>query len=76
MMYKLTVDKNIDNAREWCKEHFGEIPLKKVPHNWKCGKQFAYDDKKARWIHRYANKGIFRFKDEIDAMAFKLKWWG
>lgn len=80
MMYKFKIDKNVDKARKWCRENFGEIPLKK-PLYRKCGPRFvyddtyfAYDDKEAQWIHRYKNKGLFKFRLVEDAMAFKLRW--
>lgn len=79
---KLTSDKDAKKARKWCKENFGDIPLRvlTIVHNknnkktrWK--ERFEiYDEDNARWVHRLNDPTRFKFQDEEDAMAFKLVW--
>lgn len=53
--------------------------LKESPENpggkykWKMITR-VYDVENARWMHRSKDGPFFRFRDEEDAMAFKLMW--
>lgn len=86
-MIRIKIDlegKELRRARFWCRENFGEIPLKdttekvrrkimaNVNYQYFGGK--VYDNEKARWIHRFNKPEIFHFRHEEDAMAFKLMW--
>ena len=77
-------EKEIKMARKWCEDCFGPIPrkyLNQMPAKnqyyiakyARFGGNFIYDDNKARWMHRYKNPTYFYFKNEMDAMAFKLR---
>lgn len=85
-MIKIIVNNGqIRAARKWCQENLGAIPLKSIeknvekkilihqsPNYYFGGK--VYDEKEARWLHRFSKPNIFHFSNEDDAMAFKLRW--
>lgn len=64
-------EKEVNAARNWCEENFGEIPIKKIRK--RRGLIRAYDNKNARWLHWYTkDKYTFYFRENIDAITFKL----
>ena len=66
-------------ARRWCYEEFGKIPLKNIQRKNYYAPN-VYDKENARWYNKIgehskkSNMKAFYFKNEEDAMAFKLKW--
>ncbi len=51
--------------RKWCKKNLnGRV---KLTYKKK------YDEKRKKWVRDY-NTARFRFQDEDDAMAFRLRW--
>ena len=58
--------KNIEQMRAWCKENLRGIV--KVTYRRK------YDEKKKKWVRDYDSGPMFRFREEGDALAFKLIW--
>lgn len=78
--YKLEVPEElVKKARLWCREEFGPIPLKTI-HRKNYYAPNVYDKENARWYNKVgeyskkSNKTAFYFKNEEDAMAFKLRW--
>ncbi len=74
-VYRLLVsdEEKVYEARGWCKELFGEIPIVYVKE---IGKR-VYDKEKAQWLNKLTgkyNRRAFYFKNADDAMAFKLRW--
>ena len=56
--------KNIEQMRAWCKKNLsGRV---KVTYRRK------YNEQKKKWVR--AGKPMFRFKEDSDALAFKLIW--
>ena len=58
--------KNIEQMRAWCKKNLSSVV--KVTYRRK------YDAKKRKWVRDYASGPMFRFREEGDALAFKLIW--
>ena len=76
----------IVKARKWCRQNFGEIPLKTIGRSYNRKKYsdkkpagFAlthvYDQKNARWLHRMKQAKYFYFRNQSDAIQFKLVWY-
>ena len=62
----LPKDKTVDELREWCKKNLnGRVRLAYLK---------KYDKRKKKWVRDYTRGQTFRFVDDGDAMAFKLKW--
>ncbi len=58
--------KNIEQMRSWCKKNLnGQVKL-----TWKR----RFSKVKGKWVRDYASGPMFRFREEGDAMAFKLIW--
>ena len=85
ILIKLSEEKSSRRARRWCVDNFGKIPLKPISEfdrktqmaimikgNF-YGKH-VYDSSNARWLHRMRNPYNFYFKNEEDAIAFKIMW--
>jgi len=64
---ELPIDKNIDSLREWCKQY--------LRNSIKLTYKRKYDKNKRKWVRDYNSNPMFRFKDESDALAFKLIWY-
>ena len=84
--YKVVVpdDKTAKKARGWCKKEFGPIPLVNKEIITRKNKYFyigpVYDRENARWFNKVGeynkktNRKAFYFKNDEDALAFKLVW--
>lgn len=57
-------DKNIEQMRAWCKKNLSSKV--KVTYRRK------YDEQKKKWVR--TGEPMFRFKEDSDALAFKLIW--
>jgi hypothetical protein len=73
-MILVEIPKDARAARRWCREHFGDIPLKSIPQ-WRRNYPLVYDRKTAKWLHWIGDYPYkFYFREEADAMFFKLIW--
>jgi len=77
--YRILIDdvRDARKARKWCTEQFGKLGLinKKIKKGWIISS--VYDVENNSWYNKLggkANPCAFHFKDECDAMAFKLRW--
>jgi len=57
---------NIEQMRVWCKKNL--LSVVKVTYRRK------YDEKRKKWVRDYDRGPMFRFREEGDAMVFKLMW--
>ena len=66
--YRVLIPTSISKVklRKWCKNNLnGRV---------KTVYQKKYDEKKKKWVRDYNKQPSYRFQDEDDAMAFKLRW--
>lgn len=57
---------DIDDLRAWCQENLiGRVRLKH-PRRW--------DPRRKKWVKDHSARPTFKFTEDIDAVAFKLRW--
>ncbi len=59
-------DANIEQMRAWCKKHLTSVV--------KLTFRRKYDKQKKKWVPDYKSGAMFRFREEGDALYFKLMW--
>lgn len=68
MQYRVPLPKgkSVEELREWCNDNLnGRVRLAYLK---------KYNKRKKKWVRDYTQRKMFRFVDDSDAMAFKLKW--